>query len=82
MLDAVAGTVNHSACHCWECSGDGVGVVVGVFSGVTVTPEGLEFTANCVQISHAHKMMSSLRMTSHCTQTELDTEHYITLQIK
>ena len=30
----------------------------------------------------AHKMMSSLSITSHCTQTAVITEHYITIHIK
>ena len=37
---------------------------------------------NCLQISHAHKMMSSLRITSHCTQNDVIIEHYITLHTK
>ena len=78
LHDAVAGTVNHSACHCWECSGDGVGVAVGVFSGVTVTPEGLNVqqivyrSAMHTKWCHhwewhhtAHKLNSSPSITSH-----------------
>ena len=38
---------------------------VGVFSGVTVTPEGLKCTANCLQINTAHKLNSSPSITSH-----------------